>query len=259
MRSAGISFSLYNQHWRHQDYLTEETPLLGTLLSVNLASVALFLFPGIVTHWSFASCWCCVCVGVGADRAWNRSSCVMLHQRLLLSPALAGLQGRAVLTTNLSPSEMGMHPWAALGLPRKPAKLHGMNAIWKNLFTVMCSYSWKDLAAFSSRPSCKCKGASWNAFQTLKWGALLWLIFTCNVSSLKWPQFTRHQQGIRFVNATAAVAYSSSPHHGQQPALNTLGVTLTLTNSNNKSCPGYHLRDCCAQDSQFEAGRAVTQ
>lgn len=28
----------------------EETLLLGTLLSVNLASVALFLFPGIVTH-----------------------------------------------------------------------------------------------------------------------------------------------------------------------------------------------------------------
>lgn len=87
---------------------------------------------------------------------------MILHDRLLLSRSLAALQGGAVLTTtpDLGPSEMGTHPRAALALPRKPAKLHGMNAIWKNLFTVMRSYSWKDLAAISSRPSCKCKGAS---------------------------------------------------------------------------------------------------
>lgn len=86
----------------------------------------------------------------------------MLHQRLLLSLSLAALQSEAVLTPPpaSAPSEVGTHPRAALGLPRKHAKLHRMNAIWKNLFTVMCSYIWNVLAAISGRPSCKCKGAS---------------------------------------------------------------------------------------------------
>lgn len=86
----------------------------------------------------------------------------MLHQRMLLSLPLAALQSRAVLTPPpaSAPSQVGTHPRAAQGLPREPAKLHRMNAIWKNLFTGMRSYIWNDLAAISSRLSCKCKGAS---------------------------------------------------------------------------------------------------
>lgn len=85
-----------------------------------------------------------------------------LPQRLLLSLSLAAPPSQAVFTppTTSAPSKVGTHPRAALGLPRKPAKLHRMNAVWKNLFTAMRSYIWNDLAAISSRPSCKCKGAS---------------------------------------------------------------------------------------------------
>lgn len=90
VRSAGISFSLCSQHWRHQDYLTEMTPLLGTLLSINPSRVALFYSR--YCHARIIHQLLVLCVDVG----WDLLSDAAPEAAPL--PYLAALQGEAVLT-----------------------------------------------------------------------------------------------------------------------------------------------------------------
>lgn len=113
-----------------------------------------------------------VCVSVG-QRALNGSPyMMMLHNRGFFSPLHTSPMAQPLTTPQPHSLQRdfgnGTNGKDALSSSRKPAKSPRMNAIGKNLFTVMCSYSWKDGAAISSRPSCKCKGASQNAFQTQK-------------------------------------------------------------------------------------------
>jgi len=100
---------------------------------------------------------------------------MMLHHRGFFSPPPWQPRGAGLCSPpppTSAPSEVALEMAAnrrdALGFSRKPAKLHSMNAVWKNLFTMMHSCSWKHGAAISSTLSCKCKEASQNAFQTQK-------------------------------------------------------------------------------------------
>lgn len=113
----------------------EETPLLGMLLSINPAKVALF-YSQVLSRTDHspaagAVCWC----GGRQSLKWELLGDAAPEAASL--SYLAALQGEAVLTPppSSAPSEMGTPPRAALGLPRKPAKFHSLNAVWKNLFT----------------------------------------------------------------------------------------------------------------------------